>query len=175
MAVQKILPQQIDTTGSSNTQVLTSNGTATYWAAGASGGFANGQSITVANISITGSLTANTTTGTDGQVLASNGTGLYWTTPEYVTGATPARQQYTGDGSTTIFAVSGGYTPNLLNVYLNGVMLRNGSEVIVTNGSTFTITNAPPNGSLIDAIGSLSLVNAVTAGKTIALALIFGG
>ena len=37
MAVQKILPQQINTTGSSNTQVLTSNGTSTYWGTGVSG------------------------------------------------------------------------------------------------------------------------------------------
>lgn len=43
-----------------------------------SGGFANGQSITVANLVLTGSLTANGQTGTPGQILMSNGTATYW-------------------------------------------------------------------------------------------------
>ena len=55
-------------------------------------------------------------------------------------------------------------------------MLRNGSEVTVTNGSTFTIAFTPPNGTLIDVIGSLTVVpSGISAGKAITLALIFGG
>jgi hypothetical protein len=45
-------------------QTLTSNGTSVYWAAGGSGGFANGQSISVANIFVTGrSVFANSSGG----------------------------------------------------------------------------------------------------------------
>lgn len=48
--------------------------------AGGGGGFTNGQSISVANLVVTGSFTANGSIGTAGQVLASNGTSLYWKT-----------------------------------------------------------------------------------------------
>ena len=64
-------------------QVLTSGGTGAnaYWStvsAGGGGGFSNGQSISVSNLAITGSLTANGSTGTSGQILASNGANAYW-------------------------------------------------------------------------------------------------
>jgi len=64
------------------------------------------------------------------------------------------RQQYTGDGSTTVYSVSGGYSSNNLDVYVNGVKVRNGTDVVITNGSSFTFTVAPPNGALIDVVGS---------------------
>jgi hypothetical protein len=137
-------------TGSAG-QVLTSNGAtgAPYWATGGGGGFSNGQSISVNNFVITGAFTANSANGTAGQILTSNGSATYWSTlPSAV------RQQFTGDGSTTIFTVTGGYSANNLDVFVNGVKVRNGTDVTVTNGSTFTFTLAPPNGSLIDVIGS---------------------
>ncbi|CAB4162814.1 Domain of unknown function DUF1565 [uncultured Caudovirales phage] len=98
-------------------------------------------------------LSVNGTVGIANQVLTSNGsTGSpYWST---LTIASAIRQQYTGDGSTTTFTVTGGYAPYNLDVYVNGVKFRNGTDVTVTSGSTFTFTTAPPNGSLIDIIGS---------------------
>lgn len=85
MAVQKIKPDYIDTSTSSNGQVLTSNGTVTYWAnSSGGGGFTNGQSISVNNFVITGAFSANSSNGTAGYVLASNGSGTYWTSiPSY--------------------------------------------------------------------------------------------
>jgi hypothetical protein len=68
---------------------------------------------------------------------------------------TAVRQQFTGDGSTTTFAVAGGYTPNAISVFVNGVMLRNGTEVTVTNGSTVVFAIAPLSGALIDVIGTV--------------------
>ena len=64
-------------------QVLTSGGTGAnaYWStvsAGGGGGFSNGQSISVANLAITGSVTANGSVGTSGQALVSTGTGVQW-------------------------------------------------------------------------------------------------
>jgi len=98
----------------------------------------------------TSQLNANGSVGTAGYVLTSNGaTGSpYWSSLNAV------RQQFTGDGSTTVFTVTGGYTPSNLDVFVNGVKVRNGTDVTVTNGSTFTFTVAPPNGSLIDVVGS---------------------
>jgi len=68
---------------------------------------------------------------------------------------TAVRQQYTGDGSTTSFSVAGGYTANAISVFVNGVLLRNGSEVTVTNGSTVVFAIAPLSGALIDVIGTV--------------------
>jgi hypothetical protein len=134
-------------------QVLTSNGStgAPYWAAA---GFTNGQSISVANLAITGSLTANGSVGTSGYVLISNGsTGSpYWAANPF-----SVRQQFTANGTQNTFTVTGGYSANNLDVYLNGVKLYNGTEANVQNGSTFTIiTGNPANGSLIEVVGGTS-------------------
>ena len=62
-------------------QVLTSNGTVSYWAdsTGGGGGFTNGQSISVNNFVISGALSANSSNGLADFVLASNGAGgVYW-------------------------------------------------------------------------------------------------
>jgi hypothetical protein len=58
-----------------NGQILTSNGTVSYWA---NGGFSNGQSIEVEDLVITGSFTTDNTSGLQYQVLTSNGSGLIW-------------------------------------------------------------------------------------------------
>jgi hypothetical protein len=68
---------------------------------------------------------------------------------------TAVRQQFTGDGSTTAFSVAGGYTPNAISVFLNGVMLRNGTEVTVTSGASVVFAIAPLSGALIDVIGTV--------------------
>ena len=68
---------------------------------------------------------------------------------------TAVRQQFTGDGSTTTFAVAGGYTPSAISVFLNGAMLRNGSDVTVTSGANVVFASAPPNNSVIDVIGTV--------------------
>jgi hypothetical protein len=103
-------------------------------------------------------INANGSFGTANQVLTSNGTGVYWSTVSGGgSGTIPVRQQYTGDGTTTVFTVTGGYVANSISVFLNGVMLRNGTEVTVTSGSTFTISPAPANGALIDVVGVSTL------------------
>ena len=69
---------------------------------------------------------------------------------------TSVRQQFTGDGSTTQYNIAGGYTPNSISVFVNGVLARNGSDVTVTSGSYITFTGiTPPAGSLIDVVGTV--------------------
>ena len=71
----------IDSTGSQGTsgQVLASNGSGNvYWATVANSGFTNGQSISVNNFVVTGSITANGSNGVAGYVLHSNGSSAYW-------------------------------------------------------------------------------------------------
>jgi hypothetical protein len=68
---------------------------------------------------------------------------------------TAVNQQFVGDGSTTTFSVAGGYTPNAIAVYYNGLKLRNGSDVTVTNGSTVVFAVAPQIGAMLDVVASV--------------------
>jgi hypothetical protein len=111
----------------------------------------NSSSITVKSIIANGDI------GTANQVLASNGSEIYWTNPQGAGGTQLIKQQYTGDGTTTSFTVTGGYVSNNLQVYLNGVLLRTGTEANVESGSAFTISPAPANNALIDIYGVSTL------------------
>ena len=71
------------------------------------------------------------------------------------TSLTSLRQSFTGDGTTTVFNIAGGYTPGTLSVYYNGLMLRNGSDVTATNGATIIMAVAPQSGALIDVVGTV--------------------
>jgi hypothetical protein len=117
---------------------------------------ANTTQVTIAGIPVS----SNGSTGTGGQVLTSNGTtgSPYWST---VGSASQVRQSYTANGSQTVFTVTGGYTTNLLDVYVNGVKLLNGSDVDVTSGTTFTVSPAPANTATVEVVGYVN-TNIVT-------------
>jgi hypothetical protein len=163
-----------NTTNSANTQYIavgelalnladsklyTSNGTGLIdLTAGGGGGSVNTaaqytftNTITFSNTITIANVSANGSTGTSGQVLSSDGTKAYWQT------ITPVRQSYTGDGTTTSFTVSGGYTANQLDVYLNGVKATS-SEATVSSGTDVVFAAAPPNNAIIAVVG----INAVT-------------
>ena len=111
--------------------------------------FTNGQSISVANITITGNLIANGVVGSNGNILTSNGTAVYWAPSNY---GFLSNQKFTANGSQTTFTFTGGYQSNGLAIYLNGV-LADSTEVTAQNGNTFTFTTAPPNNAIVTAIG----------------------
>ena len=48
--------------------------------------------------------------------------------------ATQTRDSFTATSGQTSFA-TGGYTPQFLDVYLNGVFLNNGADYTASNGS----------------------------------------
>jgi hypothetical protein len=102
--------------------------------------------ISTNNLSIT-----NTGVGTNQAVIPFASTNV----SVAATSLTSVRQQFTGDGTTTSFSVAGGYTPNAISAYLNGVLLRNGTEVTVTSGTSVVFASAPPSGALIDVIGTV--------------------
>ena len=94
--------------------------------------------------------------GTPGQVLTSNGSGnVYWSTVTSSGGSSNiVRQKYTADGISNTFTVSGGYTANTLDVYMNGIKLQTNVEANVQSGSTFTILGDTPTvGAVIEVIG----------------------
>lgn len=113
----------------------------------------------------TKAILANGSIGTAAQILASNGTGVYWANVYN----TQVRQQYTGDGSTTSFTVTGGYTANNIDVFVNGIKYYNGTEVTVTSGSSVVFSTAPATGMLIEVVGVNATsfgVRSVTVGTT---------
>jgi hypothetical protein len=181
------------TLGTAN-QVLTTNGTTVYWAnsAGGGGGFTNGQSISVNNFVITGAFTANNSNGTSTQVLSSNGTGAYWSSVSvidvYYSNGTLAfqgsgsvstygnmsanSQLYTGNGSNTVYTLATSISdPDNILVILDGLVQAPNTDYTVS-GTTLTFTSAPTNNTAIE-VRYLSAT--VSAGKAIAMAMIFGG
>ena len=124
-------------------QVLTTNGTSVYWSTSSGGGgsvnvaaqytWTNTQTFTnvvthSANVVLSAGITANNSGGLNTQVLMSNGSGGTFCGYAQPTGYA-VRQEYTANGSQNTFTVTGGYSANNLDVYLNGVKLLNTVEV----------------------------------------------
>ena len=80
--------------------------------------------------------------------------------------ATAKRQNFIATASQTVFTVTGGYTPNQLDVFQNGTKLVTSVDVDVSNGSTFTLTTPAVAGDSLEVVG-------FTAANTIAGTLKF--
>jgi len=83
-----------------------------------------------------------------GSGLSIDGTGIVSVAASGV-GAIRALQQITATAGQTVFTVSGGYTPGLIDVFLNGVLLTP-TAIVATNGNTFTLADASVSGDLLD-------------------------
>lgn len=59
---------------------------------------------------------------------------------------------FTANGTQTSFTTSQTYTSGKIDVYCNGVKMRNGSDVTVTSGTAVVFATAPANTSLIDLV-----------------------
>jgi len=55
-------------------------------------------------------------------------------------------------GTLSSFSVSGGYSPGYLDLFQNGVKLLNNSDFIATNGTSVTLTNSVPSGTVLEYI-----------------------
>jgi hypothetical protein len=134
-------------------------------------GIANNQSYTFGSANITGNLTVSSVTnlgnlsnivitgGSSGNVLTTYGNGvLYWGAGG---GGSPAansvysRSSQTATANQTTFTVA--YTPNFLQVYLNGALL-NSTDYTATNGTTVVLTDAATANDLVEFI-TYSLVS----------------
>jgi hypothetical protein len=83
-----------------------------------------------------------------GSGLSIDGTGIVSVAASGV-GAIRALQQITATAGQTVFTVSGGYTPGLIDVFLNGVLLTP-TAIDSTNGNSFTLADGAINGDLLD-------------------------
>lgn len=55
-------------------------------------------------------------------------------------------------GILSTFSVSGGYSPGYLDLFQNGVKLLNNSDFTATNGTSVTLTNSVPSGTVLEYI-----------------------
>lgn len=65
--------------------------------------------------------------------------------------ATQTRDVFTATSGQTSFATSG-YTPNFLDVWLNGVKLVNGDDFTATNGSDVVLTSGATTGDTVEVL-----------------------
>ena len=76
--------------------------------------------------------------------------------------ATQTRESFTATASQTTFNTAG-YTPNFLDVFLNGVHLLNGTDYTATNGSDVVLATGAAAGDVVEVISySTYEVNAQT-------------
>ena len=76
--------------------------------------------------------------------------------------STLIKQTFTANSTVnSSFAVTGGYTAGMIDVYVNGVKQVNGTDVNVSSGSNVVFTSALANGSIVDVTGyqALSVYN----------------
>ena len=69
--------------------------------------------------------------------------------------ATQTRQTFTAAAGQTSFATAG-YTPNYLDVWLNGVKLVNGTDFTATNGSDVVLTSGAADGDTLEVLAFTS-------------------
>ena len=65
--------------------------------------------------------------------------------------ATQNRESFTATSSQTSFATIG-YTPQFLDVYLNGVKLVDGTDFTATNGSDVVLTTGAASGDVLEVV-----------------------
>ena len=65
--------------------------------------------------------------------------------------ATQTRDAFTCTAGQTSFA-TGGYTPQFLDVYLNGIFLNNGSDYTAANGSDVILTSGAAAGDILEVV-----------------------
>lgn len=65
--------------------------------------------------------------------------------------ATQTRDSFTCTAGQTTFA-TGGYTPQFLDVYLNGIFLNNGDDYTAGNGSDVVLTLGASSGDVLEVV-----------------------
>jgi hypothetical protein len=156
-------PTQTGNTG----KYLTTDGSSLSWGtvtAGVSSFNTRTGAVTLTSTDVTTAL--GYTPVTQARTLTINGTTFdlsadrAWT----VSAGSSARNvsTFTATAGQTTFTIAGGYTPNLVDVFLNGVRLT-GVDFTATNGTTIVLTEGVRVNDIIDVVNYL---NAATLGIT---------
>jgi hypothetical protein len=97
--------------------------------------------------------------------------GAVWRSAGSTVNGTAIRQSFTATNGQTTFTVAGGYDAGFADVYLNGVKLVNGVDVIVTSGTDVVLVVGATAGDSVDVIayGAFLVANTYTQAQTDAL------
>ena len=95
--------------------------------------------------------------GVTGQVLSSTPEGIRWVNISGEKATQIIQQSFVGDGVTRNFTILGGYTPGLINVFLNGIRMTPATDVDISLGTDIVFVDPPELGMAIDVSGALML------------------
>jgi hypothetical protein len=79
-------------------------------------------------------------------------TGVAWSQIAEARGPSTRRQSWSVSGTQTTFLVTGGYTVGAIDIFLNGLKIRPGDDLIATTSPNLVFTNGIQDGDLIDAV-----------------------
>ena len=79
--------------------------------------------------------------------------------------ATQTRDSITATNLQTVFP-TGGYTPQFLDVYLNGIFLNNGADYTAANGSDVILTTGAATGDILEVVAYTAFDTANVTGAT---------
>ena len=90
-------------------------------------------------------------------------TGVVWKSAGSTVNGTSKRQSFTATSGQTTFTISGGYSANFADVYLNGSKLVNGTDVDVTSGTDVVLATGATAGDIVDVVayGDFKVANTV--------------
>lgn len=114
-------------------------------------GQVNARSGTVTSVGGTGTVAGITLTGT----VTTSGNLTLGGTFALPTGQVTTRtlyQSFTATASQTTFTPTTAYTASKIQVFANGVLMRNGSDVTVTSGTNVVFASGLPVGTLVDVV-----------------------
>jgi hypothetical protein len=85
--------------------------------------------------------------------------GTHWTNVTSVIPGIVRGQKWVSENLQTTFAVTDGYDPDMVMVWVNGIKFRNGEEVDVSSGTDIVMSTPMPAGALVElmAFGSFQL------------------
>jgi hypothetical protein len=99
---------------------------------------------------LSGSLAVSTLSGSGVRYLVSDGAGNM--TAQTASAAIKNAQSYTASAGQTTFAVTNGYTTNLVDVYINGSKLLDGLEYNDTSGTNIVLTTGSFAGDIVEIV-----------------------
>jgi Chaperone of endosialidase len=156
-------------------QIYTANGSVnTFTVTG--GYYANNLDVYLNGVKLVNGTEANVQNGSTFTILTGNPANgsiieVVGTSSLTTTGvSTIVNQQITANGSANSFAITNGYIPNGIQVYLNGVKQIPGTDVFTTSGANVGFAVTPSNNHIIDVYGYQTAVsyvsNTIVVGNT---------
>jgi len=109
--------------------------------------------ITDFNSSVSGILPVkNIVAGTNITISSTNGTYTINSSGDGGSSSTAVRGNIVATGTLSSFNISGGYSVGYLDLFQNGVKLLSGSDFTATNGTSVTLSNSVPSGTVLEYI-----------------------